>query len=65
MEASEDSYSPENYAVVDGRGTLTVFEIYIKATARAGLGGDHRPPDAREVQLRRRDEVGLDPGFQL
>jgi uncharacterized protein YndB with AHSA1/START domain len=32
MEASEDSYSPENYAVVDGRGTLTVFEIYIKAT---------------------------------
>ena len=31
MEASEDSYSPANYAVVDGRGTLTVFEIYIKA----------------------------------
>jgi uncharacterized protein YndB with AHSA1/START domain len=32
MEASvDDSYSEENYAVVNGRGALTVFEIYIKA----------------------------------
>jgi uncharacterized protein YndB with AHSA1/START domain len=27
-----DEYDPKNYAVVDGRGTLTVFEIYIKTT---------------------------------
>jgi uncharacterized protein YndB with AHSA1/START domain len=27
-----DSYDPKNYAVVDGRGTLTVFEIFIKTT---------------------------------
>jgi uncharacterized protein YndB with AHSA1/START domain len=27
-----DEHIPENYAVVDGRGTLTVFEIYIKTT---------------------------------
>ena len=32
MEATDTTYAEENYAVVDGRGVLTVFEVYIKAT---------------------------------
>jgi uncharacterized protein YndB with AHSA1/START domain len=32
MEATETTYDERNYAVVDGRGTLTAFEIYINAT---------------------------------
>ena len=37
-----------------------VFEIYIKHDAGAALGGDHRPGDRGQVQLRRRSPLRLD-----
>ncbi len=42
-----------------------VFEIYIRTTPGAPLGGDHRPRDPEQVQLRRAHRLGLDARLAL
>ena len=46
-------------------GDTAVFEIYIKATRGADLGGHHRSGAAGGLQLRRRDALRLDDRLDL
>ena len=55
----------EPYTVIDGRGAMSVFEIYIKTTPERLWEAITDPEHAREVQLRRRGRVRLDRRLRL
>ena len=53
----------DRYLVVDGAGTMSVFEIYIKTTPGAPVGGDHRPGDEGKYSFGVQTRLGLERGL--